>query len=378
MTAIRLPRQSSRDSQDETISFFWNNKKLKARKGDSISAALLANEQQIIGRSFKYHRARSVTSAGVEEAGALVTTGKGAHTEPNVRASTTELSEGLFVYSQNAWPSVRFDIGSILNVFGKFFAAGFYYKTFMGKKFRSIPPLEWGGGTGIWMFFEKFIRKAAGLGTASRLADPDNYEHLHTHTDILVIGSGPAGIQSAVQAAQSGKDVLLVEQDYAIGGDYLSWQDKSEFKTQISKLNKQNITVLTRTTAFGLYDDTTIGLIEIISPEERTQKPLKPRQRFHICRAERVILATGALERNYAFVNNDLPGIMTVSSARTYLNRYQLLVGSNIVISTNNDSAYETGLELENAGATVTILESREQIGELLLKQILGRSINLY
>ncbi len=232
MTAIRLPRQSSRDSQDETISFFWNNKKLKARKGDSISAALLANEQQMIGRSFKYHRARGVTSAGVEEAGALVTTGKGAHTEPNVRASTTELSEGLFVYSQNAWPSVRFDIGSILNVFGKFFAAGFYYKTFMGKKFRSIPPLEWGGGTGIWMFFEKFIRKAAGLGKASRLADPDNYEHLHTHTDILVIGSGPAGIQSAVQAAKSGKDVLLVEQDYAIGGDYLSWQDKSEFKNK--------------------------------------------------------------------------------------------------------------------------------------------------
>ena len=388
MTAIRLPRQSSLDNQDETISFFWNNKKLKARKGDSISSALLSNKFQIIGRSFKYHRARGVTSAGVEEAGALVTTGKGAYTEPNVRASTTELSEGLFVYSQNAWPSVRFDIGSILNLFGRFFAAGFYYKTFMGKTFtgktlrdktfRGIPPLEWGRGTGIWMFFEKFIRKAAGLGTASRQADPDSYEHLHTHTDILVIGSGPAGIQSAIQAAQTGKEVLLVEQDYAIGGTYLSWPDKSEFKTQISKLNKQNITILTRTTAFGLYDDTTIGLVEIICPEERAQKPLKPRQRFHICRAESVILATGALERNYAFVNNDLPGIMTVSSARTYLNRYQLLVGSNIMISTNNDSAYEAGLELEQAGATVTILESREQIGELLLQQISGRRINLY
>ena len=375
MTAIRVSDQSSiyKHKEEETISFFWNNKKLRARKGDSISAALLANKCQIIGRSFKYHRARGVTSAGVEEAGALVTTGKGAYTEPNVRASTTEISEGLFVYSQNAWPTVRFDMGSILNLFGRFFAAGFYYKTFMG-----IPPLEWGRGTGIWMFFEKFIRKAAGLGTASRLEDPDSYEHLHTHTDILVIGSGPAGIQATIQAAKTGKDVLLVEQDYAIGGSYLSLLDKSEFKKQTIKLKKHNITVLTRTTAFGLYDDTTVGLVEIICPEERDKKPRKPRQRFHICRTKRLILATGALERNYAFSNNDLPGIMTVSSARTYLNRFQLLVGSNIVISTNNDSAYETGLELETAGASVTILDSREQIADLLLEQILGKRINLY
>ena len=375
MIPVRTSGQSSFDKQKkgETISFFWNNKKLKGRKGDSISAALLANKCEVISRSFKYHRARGITSAGVEEAGALVTTGRGAYTEPNVRASTTEISEGLFVYSQNAWPSVKFDIGCILNLFGRFFAAGFYYKTFMG-----IQPFKRGRGTTIWMFFEKFIRKAAGLGRASRLADPDKYEHFHTHTDILVVGSGPAGIQAAITASQTGSDVLLVEQDNTIGGSYLNSPDKSEFNQQISKLKKNNITILKRTTAFGLYDDTTVGLVETINPNNQVKTRQKPRQRFHICRTSKIILATGALERNYAFANNDLPGIMTVSSARAYLNRYQLRVGGNIVISTNNDSAYETALDLENAGAQITILDSREQIGDLLLQQILGKRINLY
>ncbi len=374
MTPVRIPHKSNLDQKKEkSISFFWNNKKLKANKGDNISAALLANKYKIIGRSFKYHRARGVTSAGVEEAGALVTIGKGAYTEPNARASTTEVTEGIYVYSQNAWPSVRFDIGTVLNLFSGFFAAGFYYKTFMG-----IPPFEWGHGTAIWMFFEKFIRKAAGLGRSSRLADPDTYEHLHTHTDILIIGSGPAGIQAAITAAEAGQDVLLVEQDFAIGGNYLNLPDKSEFEEQISKLKNNNITILKRTTAFGLYDDATVGLVEIVSPDKRKNMPQKPRQRFHICRAAKVILATGALERNYAFVNNDLPGIMTVNSARAYLNRYQVRVGSNIVISTNNDSAYETAIDLADAGSHVTILDSRERIGDPLLCQISGRKINLY
>ena len=358
---------------DYDINFFWNGKKLTAKKGDTIASGLLANQQDIIGRSFKYHRPRGVMSAGVEESGALVTIGDGAYTEPNISATTEQITEGLCVYSQNAWPSVRFDIGSILNQFSRFLAAGFYYKMFMG-----IPPFEWGRGTSIWMFFEHFIRKAAGLGRASRLADPDIYEHLNTHTDILVIGSGPAGIRAALTAAKSGADVLLVEQDFLIGGSYLSQPDKIEFIELTEQLTAKNITILTGTTAFGLYDDETVGLIERVSDRHENITQKLPRQRFHICRAKKIILATGAIERNYAFINNDLPGIMTVSSARTYLNRHHLLVGEQIIISTNNDSAYETALELKNAGANVTILDAREQIGDNLLQKIVSSQIHLY
>ena len=374
MNPLRKKNQSRTDNVEENvIFFFWNNKKYFANKGDSIAAGLLANNQHVIGRSFKYHRPRGIMSAGVEEAGALVTIGNGAYTEANVRATTTELTQGLSVYSQNAWPSVKFDIGSMLNVLGRFFAAGFYYKMFMG-----IPPFEWGRGTKIWMFFEHFIRKAAGLGQSSRLPDPDCYEHMHTHTDVLVIGTGPAGLQAAISAAEEGKDVLIVEQDYAIGGSYLSQPDTVELETQIEVLKKLRVTILTRTTAFGLYDDKTVGLVQVMPATEYKTSTKKPRQQFNICRAEKIILATGAIERSYAFINNDLPGIMSVSAARTYLNRYNLLLSKNIVISTNNDSAYETAIELENAGATITILDAREQIGNKLLQQIAGLRINLY
>ena len=143
-------------NKDKNISFTWDNKKIFGFEGDSLASALLANNINIVGRSFKYHRPRGIMSAGVEESGALVTIGRNEQKDPNVRATTQELYEGLNASGQNAFPNVNFDFGEINNYLSRFFSAGFYYKTFMG-----IPPFEWGKGTSIWMFYEKFIRKAA-------------------------------------------------------------------------------------------------------------------------------------------------------------------------------------------------------------------------
>ena len=153
------------------ITFTWDGKTRTGYSGDTLASALIANREEVIGRSFKYHRPRSVMSAGVEESGAIVTVGSGDRTEPNVKATMQELYDGLEARGQNAWPSVRFDLGAVNNLLSRFLAAGFYYKTFMG-----IPPLEWGSGTGMWMRYERLIRRAAGMGEASRLPDPDHYE----------------------------------------------------------------------------------------------------------------------------------------------------------------------------------------------------------
>ena len=181
-------------NRDKTLNFTWDNKKLSGFEGDSLASALLANNIGIVGRSFKYHRPRGIFSSGVEESGALVTIGSKDRRDPNVRATTQELFDGLIASGQNAFPNVNFDLGGVNNYIGRFFAAGFYYKTFMG-----IPPFEWGKGTAIWMLFEKLIRKAAGMGSASRLPDPDSYEHAHDFCDVIVVGSGPSGVAAAIE-----------------------------------------------------------------------------------------------------------------------------------------------------------------------------------
>jgi len=347
-------------NRDKIVSFTWDNNKYFGYSGDSLASALLANKIKIIGRSFKYHRPRGVLSCGVEESGALVTIGKDEYRDPNVRATTQELYEGLIASGQNAFPSVNFDIGAINNYFSRFFAAGFYYKTFMG-----IPPFEWGQGTSIWMLYEKFIRKAAGMGKASRSADPDSYEHAHDFCDVLVVGSGPSGISAALEAADNNLDVILVEQDYILGGDNLG-KDKFDFDEKKLSLINSGIRVMTRTTAFGLYDNCVVGMLERVSDHLSISTKDSPKQRFWTVRAKHIILGTGSLERHIAFNNNDIPGVMTVNAARHYLNRYGVLVGKNIVICTNNDSVYQTATELAFAGAKVQIVDYRERINSEL------------
>ena len=364
MSVKRLD-QGGQIDRSKSLSFFWDNKKYLGYQNDTLASALMANKIKIIGRSFKYHRPRGIMSAGVEESGALVTIGKGSYRDPNVRATSQELYDGLYATGQNAFPNVRFDLGSVNNLFSRFLSAGFYYKTFMG-----IPPFEWGKGTKIWMFYEQFIRKAAGMGSSSKEPDPDKYEHAHDFCDVLVVGSGPAGIASAIKAAENKLDVILVEQDYQLGGDRLS--DLGFQQDQVMRrLKELGVRVMLRTTAFGLYDHGVAGLLEIVT--DFTSKAINnfPRQRIWTIRSKHTILATGAIERHFAFGNNDLPGIMTVNSAKIYLNRFAILPGKKIIIGTNNDSAYETASHLLNAGAEVKVVDSRSKVEETISQKII-------
>src|SRR6185312_1330839 len=164
--------------------------------GDTLASALLANGVRLMGRSFKYHRKRGLYSAGPEEPNALVRLRTGARAEPNTRATMVELYDGLVAESQNRWPSLGFDVMGLNSVLSPFFPAGFYYKTFM-----------WPGA--LWMTYERFIRKAAGMGDGATLPDPDHYAHRHAHCDVLVVGSGPAGIAAARAAGRAGARVIV-------------------------------------------------------------------------------------------------------------------------------------------------------------------------
>ena len=182
------------------IGFTFDGKSYQAREGDTLAAALLRNGIGLVGRSFKYHRPRGIMTAGIEEPNALVTVGEGGRTEPNTRATDVFVYDGLVAKSQNRWPNLAFDAGAIFGFASRVLPAGFYYKTFFGPARR-------------WMIYEYFIRKAAGLGKAPIEADPDRFAQRAAFCDVLVVGGGPAGLAAALEAAEAGKRVILVEQD---------------------------------------------------------------------------------------------------------------------------------------------------------------------
>ncbi len=356
MNAQRL-EHGGRIDRSKKLNFQWNGRTLTGHKGDTLASALMASGQRVIGRSFKYHRPRGIMSAGIEESGAIVTIGDGAWHDPNVKATTQELYEGLSAWGQNAWPNVNFDFGAVANIFSRFLPAGFYYKTFMG-----IPPFEWGSGTRWWMYYEKLIRRAAGMGEVARMPDPDAYEHANTFCDVLVVGSGPAGLSAALTAAQCDLDVILVDQDFKLGGDYLNRTDPNTENKRAELLNDikaAGVRTMPRTTAFGIYENNVIGLIERVTDHVANPAQYLPRQRFWTVRSKQTVIAAGALERHISFGNNDRPGIMSVNAGRAYLNRFGVLPGKNIIVATNNDSAYQPAIELAKAGAKVNLIDAR-------------------
>lgn len=356
-------------NRDRGLHFTWDGKAMQGFAGDTLASALLASGERVFGRSFKYHRPRGIMSAGVEESGAIVTLGNGPRTDPNAKATTQELFHGLEARGQNAYPNVRFDVGAINNALSRFLSAGFYYKTFMG-----LPPFESGSGTGYWMWCEKFIRKAAGMGRASREPDPEQYDQAHGFCDLLVVGSGIAGLAAAAEAAKAGLEVWLVEQDFLLGGELLSRVDEESRRMRdrlLGDIEQYGVRIMTRTSVFGLYDYGVAGLFERVTDHlPRDQHAYLPRHRFWTLRAKHIVIASGALERSLAFGNNDVPGVMGVAAARTYLNRYSVLAGEKLVIATNNDSSYESAVDLAAAGASVVLLDARRQVSDHSLNML--------
>ena len=350
-SGVRRPA-GGRINRARSLPFVFEGRALAGYEGDTLASALLANGVGLVGRSFKYHRPRGFLASGVEEPNGLLTLGVGGRRTPNVPATTTELHEGLFCERQNGWPSVEFDLMSITGRLASIFEAGFYYKTFMGPRRRS------------WMFYEPFIRRAAGLGRATHLPDPDRYETGHAFTDVLIIGSGPAGLAAARAAGRSGCRVALVEQDFLLGGSLLAAPADGPEDTLRRSLESEvaslpNVLIFRRTTVVGVYDGLTAVLVERRDYARPEPARGEAREIVITLRARAIIHAEGAIERPLIFGDNDRPGVMLASAVRTYLNRYALVLGRRVLIATNNDSAWATAIDLAAAGAHVTLADER-------------------
>ncbi|MDH3924008.1 MAG: 2Fe-2S iron-sulfur cluster-binding protein, partial [Xanthomonadales bacterium] len=275
------------------ITFRFNGKTYRGYEGDNLASALLANGVDVFARSFKYHRPRGVFSAGEEEPCALVETGEGASRVPTCRAPMVPLTEGLVANSQTGWPSVDFDLGRVIDFTHGLWPAGFYNKTF-----------KWPS----WQSWEGLIRKSAGLGRPLTEPDPDHYEQVNIHCDLLICGSGPAGLMAALTAGRAGLRVMLVEQAEHFGGS-LNWEQYqldgkpcTEWVEQVLEQLRAMKPVITlqRTTVTGIYDHNVTTLLQ-------RGQDTDWRECFWTVRPKHILLCSGAIEQGLIFPSNARP-----------------------------------------------------------------------
>ena len=356
-TAVNEPFRTTsggRIDRAKPVTFTFDGKSYSGVAGDTLASALLAHGVHLMGRSFKYHRPRGVMTAGSDEPNALVTVSRDAgRTAPNLRATQVELYEGLSTISQNRYPSLQFDIGGINDRFAALLPAGFYYKTFMWPR-------------SFWdKVYEPRIRQAAGLGKVPTAPDPDRYLQRHAHCEVLIIGAGPAGLAAALAVAESGKRVILCDEQSEFGGSLLS--DVTSLiagkpaqvwlaETLAELAGYSNVRLLPRSTAFGYYPHNHVGVVERVSDHLASPDAAQPRERMWQIRAQEVVLTTGALERPLTFPENDRPGILTADAALTYVNRYGVKPGKRAVVAAANDSGYRAALALAEAGVEIALI----------------------
>jgi sarcosine oxidase, subunit alpha len=335
VTARRLSTGGCID-RSQPLTFRFDGRQFAGFVGDTVASALLAAGVRLVGRSFRLHRPRGILSCGLEEPNALVHVRIGRFEEPNVRATLMRLRPGLEVFSQNAWPTLRWDVGELADALPKMIAAGFDHKAFIWPS---------------WSWYEPLIRRVAGLGRIrSHDALAGTVAQSDFETDVLVCGGGIAGVAAAMAAGRSGAAVTLVHGGESVGDAFGSGDHQREGSGAPGVIR-----VLLNTMALGVF-----GEKVVLALQELGWGPEGPRRRLLRIRARAIVTATGAIEQPLVFENNDRPGVMLAGAVTEYLRRFAVCAGHTVVLVTNNDASYHDLLEWRAAGiTTIAIIDSR-------------------
>ncbi|MCX7627821.1 MAG: 2Fe-2S iron-sulfur cluster-binding protein [Methylophilaceae bacterium] len=333
----RLPPQPGEwIDRSRTIEFVFEGKTYPAFVGDTVSSALWAMGERVLGRSFKYHRPRGILSHANQDVNVMLEDG----TRTNLRGDVLPVEAGMVLKAVNRLGSVERDFYAVLDWLSPFLPVGFYYKTFHRPK-------------ALFPFWEGVIRRMAGLGALSPHAPRSETTKRHAYCDVLVVGAGPAGLSAALTASQGGARVILVDENPRIGGtlSYDHGGEKHALDTlralQARIANEANIRVCVNTTALGYYAD---HLVPLACPNGLEK-----------VRASKVIIASGAFEQPAVFRNNDLPGVMLGSAAQRLIHRYAVKPCERAVVLAGHDLARRVTLDLIAAGVEIAAyVELRE------------------
>ena len=326
----RLPKQHGEViNRDKTVRFTWNGTSLTGFEGDTIASALVANGEQIVSRSMKYHRPRGYMTADFWDPNGFVQVG----IEPNVRSGHRLLDEGMVIDPQNVWPSLDRDVKAANGLVGRFLTAGFYYKTFMVPK--------------LWPAFEKVLSTFAPGGTVDLDTPHEYHDKRYAHPDVLVAGGGPAGMQAAISAAEAGAKVMIVEHEHHLGGHLLWGTDEQQqlARSMAAAVEAAGVEILVNSTVTGRYEDNWVAINQR-SHEIAVERLIK-------ARAKVLVVAPGLIERPYVFAGNDKPGVMMSRAVRRLINMYAVKPGQRAVVFSANADGDATVADLERAGVEV-------------------------
>ncbi|MEH6575507.1 MAG: 2Fe-2S iron-sulfur cluster-binding protein [Amphritea sp.] len=336
--------------RNKQVNFSFDGKQYQGFAGDSIASALVANDRWLMSRSFKYHRPRGPLTMAGQDANTLIQLDQ----EPNVLADRELIAEGIKVSGQNCNGSLDHDRDAMLGHFSRFMPVGFYYRSFFKVPFFKKKD--------SWKLWEPMIRKMAGLGVLGLESQPEYYDKAYLFHDVVVVGSGPAGLSAALKAADADVSVLLVEEQPVLGGS-LTYNRFDVEGTQADTLRADlmakveqhdKIDVLTSASCNGWFADNYLPVIQ--------------GKRMYKVRAKECIVASGSFEQHVVFRNNDLPGIMMSSAATRLMKHYAVKPGNRAVILTGNDDGYLTALELQEQGvevAAVVDMRARPECSDL-------------
>lgn len=322
----RLPQQPGEwIDRGRTLDFVFEGKRYRAFAGDTVTSALWASGERVLGRSFKYHRPRGVLSLANHDINVMLENG----VDINLRADVLQVAKGMQLKAVNTAGGVAKDYLSVLGLLAPFLPAGFYYKAFHSPRL-------------LFPFWENIIRRMAGLGVMNPKAPRVVSPKTSLHCEVLVVGAGPAGMSAALTAAKHGAHVILADENAQLGGT-LGYDHGGGVETsaQLEKLRAEieahpNIEVHLSSYAAGYYTDC---LLPLVGPQGMAK-----------VRAAQVIVASGAFEQPAVFRNNDLPGVMLGSAAQRLIHRYAVKPFRRGVVLAGNDQAYRVAMDLLAAG----------------------------
>ena len=348
---MRLPEpKGSYLDRTKIVEFKFNGKSYAGYQGDTIASALAANNERLLSRSFKYHRPRGILTMAGRDANSFVQIGD----EPSARADTYPISDGLEVHAQNFFGSIENDWGRLIELVGRFLPVGFYYKAFYKPK-------------GIWKYWDTVIRNFAGLGKVDLDSVPYHSDKAYQFCDVAVLGAGPAGLNAALEAADAGAEVILIDENPQLGGslNFARFHaDRAQTKSLRNKLidsvtNHPSISIYTNAMCTGWFADNWLAVM--------------CKQRLLKVRADTVVAATGSIEQPAVFRNNDLPGVMIGTAAQRLIHLYGVAPGKNAIVLTGNDDGYGVAMDLFDNGINVkAVIDMRAQSSNSSLAEIVS------